>query len=133
DHVPHKNFKGGHVTCGGIVYQGGSFPREFDNTYIAANLLSNAVYWHVMEPKASSFTAHLGGDLLIANDTWFRPIDCLAGPDRSLFVADWYDKRANHVDPIDNWDKTNGRVYKIEYQGTKPVKGLALTKLSSKE
>jgi len=34
-------------------------------------------------------------------------------------VADWYDKRAAHLDPIDNWDKTNGRVYKIEYQGTK--------------
>jgi putative membrane-bound dehydrogenase-like protein len=133
DHVPHRNFKGGHVTCGGIVYQGGSFPKEFENTYIAANLLSNAVYWHIMEPKASSFTARFGGDLLIANDTWFRPIDCLVGPDGSLFVADWYDKRANHVDPIDNWDKTNGRVYKIEYKGTKPVKDLALSKLSSLE
>jgi putative membrane-bound dehydrogenase-like protein len=133
DHVPHRNFKGGHVTCGGIVYQGGSFPREFDDTYIAANLLSNAVYWHVMEPKASSFTARFGGNLLIANDTWFRPVDCLVGPDGSLFVADWYDKRANHVDPIDNWDKTNGRVYKIEYKGTKRVKDLALSKLSSQE
>jgi putative heme-binding domain-containing protein len=38
-----------------------------------------------------------------------------------VYVADWYDKRAAHLDPIDNWDKTNGRVYKIEYQGTKPV------------
>ena len=32
-------------------------------------------------------------------------------------MADWYDKRAAHLDPIDNWDKTNGRVYRIEYQG----------------
>jgi putative membrane-bound dehydrogenase-like protein len=133
DHVPHKNFKGGHVTCGGIVYQGGSFPKEFDNTYIAANLLSNAVYWHIMEPKASSFTARFGGDLLIANDTWFRPVDCLTGPDGSLFVVDWYDKRANHVDPIDNWDKTNGRIYKIEAKGTEPVRNLGLSKLTSKE
>ena len=131
DHVPYKGFKGGHVTCGGIVYQGGSFPKSFTDTYIAANLLSNAIYWHILEPKGSSFTARFGGDLLIAHDTWFRPIDCLVGPDGSLFVADWYDKRANHVDPIDNWDKTNGRVYKIEANGTVPVKNLALRKLSS--
>src|SRR5437762_6378226 len=27
DHVPHRNFRGGHVTVGGIVYQGVSFPE----------------------------------------------------------------------------------------------------------
>jgi putative membrane-bound dehydrogenase-like protein len=133
DHVPYRGFKGGHVTSGGIVYQGGSFPKEFNDTFIAANLLSNAIYWHVLESRGSSFTAHFGGDLLIANDTWFRPVDCLTGPDGSLFVADWYDKRANHVDPIDNWDRTNGRIYKIEAKGTRPATGLPLSRLSSQE
>lgn len=133
DHVPYTGFKGGHVTCGGIIYEGGSFPQEFAHTYIAGNLLANALYWHTLQPKGSSFTARFGGDFLIANDTWFRPVDCLTGPDGSLFIADWYDKRANHVDPIDNWDKTNGRIYKVEANGTKPVKGLALSKLSSRE
>jgi putative membrane-bound dehydrogenase-like protein len=117
DHIPYKGFKGGHVTCGGIIYQGGAFPPEYDGVYIAGNLLSNALYWHVLEPNRSSFTSHRGGDFLIANDTWFRPIDCLIGPDGSLFVADWYDKRAAHLDPIDNWDRTNGRIYKIAYRG----------------
>ena len=131
DHVPCFGFKGGHVTCGGIIYEGGSFPKQFDNTYIAANLLSNALYWYVIEPDGSSFTSRFGGDFLIANDTWFRPVDCLTGPDGSLFVADWYDKRANHVDPVDNWDRSNGRIYKVEARGTKPVTGLALSKLSS--
>jgi putative membrane-bound dehydrogenase-like protein len=133
DHVPYKGFKGGHVTCGGIVYQGGAFPAKFDNTFIAANLLSNALYWHVLEPRGSSFTAHFGGDFLIANDTWFRPVDCLVGPDGSLFVADWYDRRANHVDPIDNWDRSNGRIYKIDAVGTPPAKGLPLSQRSSEE
>jgi putative membrane-bound dehydrogenase-like protein len=133
DHVPYRGFKGGHVTCGGIIYKENSFPREFQNTYIAGNLLSNALHWHVLEPKGSSFSAHFGGEFLIANDTWFRPVDCLTGPDGSLFVADWYDKRANHVDPVDNWDRSNGRIYKIEATGTKPVAGLALSKLSSNE
>jgi putative membrane-bound dehydrogenase-like protein len=133
DHVPYKGFKGGHVTCGGILYGGGTFPTEFDQAYIAANPLANAIYWHRLEPKGSSFTAHFGGDLLLGNDTWFRPVDLLVGPDGSLFVADWYDKRINHVDPVDNWDRSNGRIYRIEALGTKPVIGLCLSKLSSAE
>jgi putative membrane-bound dehydrogenase-like protein len=133
DHVPYKNFKGGHVTCGGIVYQADTYPKEFHDQYIAGNLLSNAVYWHKRTPKGSSFVAEHGGDLLVANDTWFRPVDCFLGPDGSVYVADWYDKRAAHLDPIDNWDKTNGRVYRIEYQGTKQPEPFDLRKKTSAE
>lgn len=119
DHVPYENFKGGHVTCGGVVYQADAYPKEYHDQYIAGNLLSNAVYWHQMSEKGASFTAKHGGDLLVSNDTWFRPVDCLLGPDGCIYVADWYDKRAAHLDPVDNWDKTNGRIYRIDYQGVK--------------
>jgi putative membrane-bound dehydrogenase-like protein len=130
DHVPYKNFKGGHVTCGGIIYQADAYPKEFQDQYIAGNLLSNAIYWHKMTPKGSSFVAEHGGDLLVANDTWFRPVDCFQGPDGSVYVADWYDKRAAHLDPIDNWDKTNGRVYKIEYTGNGERSGVSRPMMS---
>ncbi len=138
DHVPYKNFKGGHVTCGGIIYQADVYPKEFRDQYIAGNLLSNAVYWHKMTPKGSTFTAEFGGDLLVSNDTWFRPVDCFQGPDGCVYVADWYDKRAAHLDPIDNWDKTNGRIYKIEYKGERsrvsgPMKPFDLRKKTSAE
>ncbi len=133
DHVPYDGFVGGHVTCGGIIYQGDTYPKEYHDQYIAGNLLSNAVYWHKMTPKGSSFTAKHGGDFLIANDTWFRPVDCFQGPDGSIYVADWYDKRAAHLDPIDNWDKTNGRIYKVEYKGTKQPGEFDLAKKSSAE
>ncbi|MGE3803740.1 MAG: PVC-type heme-binding CxxCH protein [Gemmataceae bacterium] len=137
DHVPYTGFKGGHVTCGGIVYDGGAFPDEYNGKYIASNLLSNAIYWHVMEPDGSTFKAHFGGDFLVANDTWFRVVDGLVGPDGALYLADWYDKRANHVDPVDNWDKTNGRVYRISYHKgndpAPPMKAFNLAKLSSAE
>src|SRR5581483_619165 len=81
DHVPYRDFKGGHVTCGGILYQGGAFPAKYDQQYIAGNLLSNVVNWHVLERQGSSFVARHGGEFLSANDNWFRPIDCLVGPD----------------------------------------------------
>lgn len=121
DHIPYKGFKGGHVTAGGIVYQGGSFPSSFENCYIAGNLLANSVYWHAIEPSGSSFKGHFAGDFLLANDPWFRPVDCLTGPDGAVFVADWYDKRATHLDPKDTWDRSNGRIYKIQADGAKPV------------
>ncbi len=133
DHVPYTGFKGGHVTCGGILYQADTFPKEYRDQYIAGNLLSNAVYWHKLEPNGSTFKARHGGDLLVANDTWFRPVDLTLGPDGSVYVADWYDKRAAHLDPIDNWDKTNGRVYKIEYKGTPPFPTFDLRKKTTAE
>ena len=133
DHVPYTGFKGGHVTCGGVVYQADAFPEKYRNEYIAANLLSNAVYWHELNRDGSTFTAKFGGDLMLANDTWFRGIDLLVGPDGNVYVADWTDKRAAHLDPIDNWDKTNGRVFKLEYQGTPAFPEFDLRKKSGKE
>lgn len=118
EHVPYKDFKGGHVTCGGIVYQGDTFPTEFQDQYIAGNLLSSAIYWHKITQRGSTFANSHGGELMTTPDHWFRPIDLMLGPDGSVYVVDWYDKRAAHLDPIDNWDKTNGRIYKIEYAGT---------------
>ena len=141
DHIPYTGFKGGHVTCGGIIYQGGSFPESFNGAYIAGNLLANAIYWHVLERNGSSFKGHFGGELLTTDDIWFRPVDCSIGLDGSVYVADWYDKRATHVDSIDTWDRSNGRIYRIELQGNtrgprpladgSPARPLDLSKLSS--
>ncbi|MEX0677904.1 MAG: PVC-type heme-binding CxxCH protein [Pirellulales bacterium] len=133
EHVTHQGHNGGHVTCGGIVYQGGDWPEEFTGAYIGANLLSNAVYFSALEPAGSTFRTRYVGTLLETDDVWFRPIDCLWGPDGSVFVADWYDKRANHVIPEDTWDKTNGRIWKIVKRGTRRAEPLALSKLPSDE
>jgi putative membrane-bound dehydrogenase-like protein len=118
EHVPYKDFKGGHVTCGGIVYTGDTFPTEMHDQYIAGNLLSSVVNWHKFTANGSTFKNSHGGELMLSNDFWFRPIDLQLGPDGSVYVVDWYDKRAAHLDPLDTWDKTNGRIYKIEYTGT---------------
>jgi putative membrane-bound dehydrogenase-like protein len=131
DHIKHTGHVGGHVTCGGIVYQGGAFPPAFTNTYVAANLLSNAVYWSALEPDGSTFKTRFVGTLLETDDIWFRPIDCLSGPDGSVFVADWYDQRANHVIPDDTWDRSNGRIWKIVARGTKPADKLDLSRRTS--
>jgi putative membrane-bound dehydrogenase-like protein len=131
DHVPHRDFHGGHVTVGGVVYQGDSFPERFRGKYIAADLLGHAVYWHHLEPWGSTFRSAHGGDLLRANDSWFAPSDVTVGPDGAVYVADWHDKRTAHPDPDAEWDRSGGRVYKIEAQGTRPQGRIDLARRSS--
>ncbi len=133
DHVPHKNFRGGHVTVGGIVYQGDSFPESFRGKYIAGDLLGHGVYWHDIEPRGSTFQTAHGGELLIANDTWFAPTDVTMGPDSAIYVSDWHDSRMAHPDPDAEWDRSNGRIYRIAPKGTKPAAPIDFAKLSNDE
>lgn len=133
DHVPHAHFKGGHVTVGGIVYRGDNFPPAFRDKSIGADLLGHGVYWHHVEPAGSSFRSRHGGELLLANDTWFAPSDVCLGPDGCVYVADWHDARTAHPDPDAEWDRRNGRVYRISYGNPPPVRGIDLSKLKSDE
>ncbi len=121
DHIPYKNFTGGHVTDGGIIYQGDSFPETFHGKYIANDLLGHAVQWHNLGKSGSTFTASYGGELLTPHDTWFAPSDLTMGPDGAIYVADWHDKRAAHPDPDAEWDRSNGRIYRIQWSGARNV------------
>src|SRR2546425_1709753 len=113
-HVPYTGYRGRHISCGGIIYQGGSFPAAFHGAYVFANVLDHAVYWANLRPDGSSFTATFGGALLKTDDELFRPVDCETGSDGAVYVADWCDKRASHVDPLDTWDRSNGRIYRVQ-------------------
>lgn len=133
DHVPYKDFQGGHVTCGGILHQGQALGSRFDKTYIAGNLLSSVVNWHKLEPNGSTYKASHGGAFLNPRDAWFRPVDLFDGPDGAVYVADWHDHRASHLDPVDTWDKRNGRIFRIESPDAKPLAPFDTSKMSSRE
>jgi putative membrane-bound dehydrogenase-like protein len=113
NHAPHTGFHGGHVTVGGLVYQGGTFSDFFHGTYIGGDLLGHGVYWHQINRQGSTVATVHGGELLSANDSWFAPTDVTTGPDGAVYVADWHDQRTAHPDPDANWDRTNGRIYRL--------------------
>jgi putative membrane-bound dehydrogenase-like protein len=125
--------QGGHVTPGGIIYKGDAFPPSFRGSFIGGNLLANAVYWHALEREGSTFAGRHGGTLIDARDRWFRPIDLLTGPDAAVYVVDWYDRRAAHLDPRDTWDRTNGRIYRVAYGARRRVAPFDLSKRASAE
>ena len=118
DHAPHAGFKGGHVTVGGIVYQGDGLPEFLKGKYIAGDLLGHGVYWHHIESRGSTVQTSHGGELLTSSDTWFAPTDVTMGPDGAVYVADWHDARMAHPDPDADWDLSNGRIFRMAKHGT---------------
>jgi putative membrane-bound dehydrogenase-like protein len=112
DHAPHQNFRGGHVTVGGIIYQGDLMPTLRGN-YVAGDLLGHGVYWHDIQPFGSTMKTQHGGELLTSADTWFAPTDVTMGPDGAIYVTDWNDARTAHPDPDADWDRSNGRIFRI--------------------
>jgi putative heme-binding domain-containing protein len=133
DHVPHAGWRGGHVTQLGVVYQGGALPEKYNGTWIAPNLLANNVDYHAIETAGSTFKTKLLGEFLGSADKCFRPVDIRTGPDGAIYIADWYDVRANHVIPQDTWDKGSGRVYRVAPKGLPGVKPFDLSKMSGRE
>jgi hypothetical protein len=54
-------------------------------------------------------------------------VDTRVGPDGAVYIADWFDIRLSHLSPLDNWDKTNGRIYRLEAKGAQPMKPFDLS------
>jgi putative membrane-bound dehydrogenase-like protein len=133
DHIPHENFTGGHVSVGGMFYWGGSFPEEWNGRFLSPNLLSHDFYWHEFEREGSSFRSKHGGVVLDSNDTWFAPTDMTIGPDGAVYVSDWHDKRTAHPDPDADWDRSNGRVFRVQANGANPTEPFDLGDLSDEE
>ncbi len=113
EHVPHQQFQGGHVTVGGLFYQARSYPEFYRGKYVAGDLLGHGVYWHRIEPRGSTVSSRHGGELLLSSDAWFAPTDLVLGPEGAIYVSDWNDARTAHPDPDADWDRSNGRIYRI--------------------
>jgi putative membrane-bound dehydrogenase-like protein len=120
DHVQHEGVRGGHVAVGGLFYHADAWPERYRGKYLAADLLDHSAHWHEVTARGSTFQAKQLGDLLRANDTWFAPTDMTLGPDGSVYISDWHDRRTAHPDPDADWDRSNGRIYAIDPAGASP-------------
>jgi putative membrane-bound dehydrogenase-like protein len=133
EHVRHEAVQGGHVSVGGLFYDAEAFPAQLRGKYLSGDLLDHSAHWHDVTPLGSTFSARQRGDLLRANDTWFAPTDMTLGPDGSVYISDWHDRRTAHPDPDADWDRSNGRVFALDGPGRKPHSGFDLAVKSSAE
>jgi putative membrane-bound dehydrogenase-like protein len=112
---------GGHAHCGLMCYQGGAWPEKYRGQLFMGNIHGRRINMDIPRAKGSGYVAGHGPDFLLANDAWARFINMRYGPDGNVYVIDWYDKQACHTGDVKAWDRSNGRIYKICYRGTKPV------------
>ncbi|HET6573441.1 MAG TPA: PVC-type heme-binding CxxCH protein [Fimbriiglobus sp.] len=123
----------GGPTTGGTIYRGHTFPERFRGRFLAGDFLRHTASSWELKQEGATVTAHFRELLLDSRDTWFGATDLCLGPDGSVYLSDFTDKRTAHPDPDADWDRSNGRIYKIEAAGTKPVAKFDLAKLSSRE
>jgi putative membrane-bound dehydrogenase-like protein len=116
---------GGHAHCGLAIYQSSLFPPTYRNQLIFGNLHGHRLVTNYTDPHASTYIGKHGSDFMRANDMHFIPVTQKVGPDGALYISDWSDQQICHrgSNAVENWDRTNGRIYRISYDGWKPWKG----------
>ena len=106
--------------CGAMIYLGGQWPKEFRDTFFFHDIHMNKLRNEKLSRDGSGMKSEKKMDFLVSNDAWYRGLSPQYGPDGSVFVSDWYDKVPCHQQR-EYTDRTNGRIYKLVYEGVKPV------------
>ncbi len=134
DRARSSDLGGGHAHSGLMWYQGGHWPIPFQQALLMGNIHGHRLNMDRMEldPNAG-YSGHRAPDFLKTHDKHSLLIAIKSGPDGNAFMIDWYDKQACHTNNPTIWDRTNGRIYKLEYQGTKRVVGLDLSQATDAE
>jgi putative membrane-bound dehydrogenase-like protein len=126
------DYGGGHAHAGALVYQAEAFPEEYRGALLMNNIHGNRINRDLLTPRGSSFVASHAADLLLANDQWFRGIALAQGPMGEVFVIDWYDAQACHLNDPTRFDRGNGRLYRLRY-GAWSKPRVRLSALASRE
>lgn len=122
---------GGHSHVGAMIYLGDNWPDEFRGHLFTHNLGGHQMNHQINQRLGSGFnTVHAGKDQLFCTDPKYVAVDLQYGPDGAVYVIDWYDQQHCHNPNTERWDRSNGRVYRIQYQAGYLPKKPALSELS---
>ena len=111
-HMPHNGDQA-RFSHSLIIYEDDALPENYYGKMFSAVPLQNRVQVSEMIPDGSSYNTRDIARAVETDDKWFRPVDIKQGPDGAIYIADWYDIRLTHVDPRDDWDRSNGRIYRL--------------------
>lgn len=114
---------GGHAHCGLTIYRGDAFPKSYDGALLMFNLHGHRINWDRVRPSVSgsNYVGEWAPDFLFANDHWFVGTHLDYGPDGALYFSDWHDDTTCHRQSDLEWDRTNGRLFRVHHGEYTPV------------
>ena len=118
-----------------LFYEGGQLPSTYQGTLIAARVLRRRLDVCDLETRGSTYAAREREPILRSPDIHFRPVDLKAGPDGSIYIADWYDSNVtwNVSADADQTDRATGRIYRLSRAGAPPERPFDLARLSGQD
>ena len=116
--VPKLVGTGNGSPCGIMVYEGSLLPAEYRGAILEVDAGTRQVNFFPLSRQGGSYRTEYKV-FLSGTDPWFRPVDACAGPDGSIYVADWYDAG---VGGHGFSDQTTGRIYRVAPVGNTPAR-----------
>ncbi|MES2709132.1 MAG: PVC-type heme-binding CxxCH protein [Verrucomicrobiota bacterium] len=133
------------ATAGTVIYDGGSWPAEYNGDYFTTEPTINIIHHERLTPKGSSYTGNkLPGreetEFVRSRDMWWRPIEVRVAPDGSVYVGDFYNQAVIHNDTRGpDHNKVNaavrpdrdhyfGRIWRIDQKDARKLEIPDLTK-----
>ncbi len=97
------------------------FPIEMADQFLSGNVMTCRINRNQIQYAGATARASELPDLLTSEDSWFRPVDLVFGPDGHLYIADFYNKVIGHYEvPLDHPD----RIEPVDESGAYAGQGL---------
>ena len=126
---------GGHSHVGTMIYLGDNWPEEYRDNLYTHNLHGHQMNREFLQREDSAYLSHsYGREQLFVDDKRYLAVDLKYGPDGAVYIIDWYDQQQCHTNRVERWDRSNGRLYRLQYQETfAPKKTANLEKASNED
>lgn len=101
------------------------FPESLQGNLLVGNVIGfQGILQYRIEDNGSSFRGVEVEPIVRSTDPNFRPVDIEMGPDGAIYFADWHNPIIGHMqhhvrDP--SRDRIHGRIYRVTWEGSKPL------------
>ncbi len=109
---------GGHAHAGAMIYLGGRWPERYRNQIFMNNIHGQRLNVDSLLMHGSGYTARHESDFLLTGDRASQILNLQYGPDGNVWMIDWYDMQSCHHPDVNQHDRSNGRIYRLEYNGS---------------